>query len=67
VRLPLKDAVVAELELALGAVTRGETYYLGFLHIPAKRFNPGSRRQSGLGSDPVFSQFPNDFVHIHRL
>jgi len=39
----------------------------GFLHIPAKRFNPGSRRQSGLGSDPVFSQFPNDFVHIHRL
>ena len=24
----------------------------GFLHIPAKRFNPGSRRQSGLGSDP---------------
>jgi hypothetical protein len=39
----------------------------GFLHIPAKRFNPGSRRQSGLGSDPDFSQFPNDFVHIHRL
>ena len=39
----------------------------GFLHIPAKRSNPGSRRQSGLGSDPDFSQFPNDFVHIHRL
>jgi hypothetical protein len=39
----------------------------GFLHIPAKRFNPGSRRQSGLGSDPDFSQFPNDFVHVHRL
>jgi hypothetical protein len=38
-----------------------------FLHIPAKRSNPGSRRQSGLGSDPDFSQFPNDFVHIHRL
>ena len=39
----------------------------GFLHIPAKRFNPGSRRQSGFGSDPDFSQFPQDFVHIHRL
>ena len=39
----------------------------GFLHIPAKRSNPGSRRQSGLGSDLDFSQFPNDFVHIHRL
>jgi hypothetical protein len=37
------------------------------VHIPAKRFNPGSRRQSGVGSDPDFSQFPNDFVHIDRL
>jgi integrase len=32
----LKDAVVAELELALGAVTRGETY-LGFFAYPRKR------------------------------
>ena len=39
----------------------------GFLHIPAKRFNPGSRRQSGLGSDADFSQFPDDFVHIYRF
>jgi hypothetical protein len=39
----------------------------GFLHIPAKRCNPGSRRQRGLGSDPDLRQFPNDFVHIHRL
>jgi PAS domain S-box-containing protein len=28
----------------------------GFLHIPAKRFNPGSRHQGGLGFDPDFSQ-----------
>jgi hypothetical protein len=27
------------------------------LHIPAKRFNPGSRYQSRLGSDPDFSHF----------
>jgi hypothetical protein len=33
------------------------------LHIPAKRFNPGSR-QSGDGSDPDFSQFPNDFLTL---
>jgi hypothetical protein len=39
----------------------------GFLHIPAKRCNPGSRRQSGLGPDPDLGHFPNDFVHIHRL
>src|SRR5271165_2889811 len=36
----------------------------GFLHIPAKRFNPGSHRQNDDGSDPDFSQFPKDFVHI---
>jgi hypothetical protein len=29
----------------------------GFLHVPAKRFNPGSRCQSGLGFDPNFSPF----------
>jgi hypothetical protein len=34
------------------------------LHIPAKRFNPGSRCQSGLGSDPDFNQFPNDSPRI---
>jgi hypothetical protein len=30
----------------------------GFLHIPAKRFNPGSRRQGGLGSDPDRANSP---------
>jgi hypothetical protein len=38
----------------------------GFLHIPAKRFNPGSRCQSRLGPDPDFGRFPNDFLHIDR-
>jgi hypothetical protein len=36
--------------------------FWGFLHIPAKRCNPGSRRQRGLGPDPDFRQLPNDFV-----
>jgi hypothetical protein len=27
----------------------------------------GSRRQSGFGFDPDFSQFPNDFGYIDRL
>jgi hypothetical protein len=27
----------------------------------------GSRRQSGVGFDPDFSQFPNDFGYIDRL
>src|SRR5271165_4379345 len=38
----------------------------GFLHIPAKRFNPGSHRQNDDGSDPDFSQFPKDFLRIDR-
>jgi len=36
----------------------------GFLHIPAKRFNPGSRRQSGerfrSGFQPIPEEFPPD-------
>jgi len=39
----------------------------GFLHNAPKRFNPGSRRQSGVGFDPDFSQFPNDFGYTDRL
>jgi hypothetical protein len=35
---------------------RRQTRRWGFSHIPAKRFNPGSRRQSSLGSDPVGAQ-----------
>jgi hypothetical protein len=37
-----------------------------FLQIPPKRFNPESRRQSGDGADPHFSQYLNDFLHIDR-
>jgi hypothetical protein len=33
------------------------------LSLP-ERFNPGSRRQSGVSFDPDFSQFPNDFGRI---
>jgi len=36
------------------------------LHIPAKRINPGSRRQSGDGSDPDFQPIPEHFLDIDR-
>jgi hypothetical protein len=32
------------------------------LHIPAERVNSDHTAKAGLGSDPDFSQFPNDFV-----
>ena len=40
---------------------------MGFLYNAPERFNPGSRRQSGVGFDPNFSQFPNDCGYIDRL
>jgi hypothetical protein len=39
----------------------------GSLYIPAKRFNSDHAAKSDLGSDPDFSQFPNDFTHVDTL
>jgi|SRR6267142_3501896 len=39
----------------------------GFCITPRKGSIQGSRRQSGVGFDPDFSQFPNDFGYIDRL
>jgi hypothetical protein len=38
----------------------------GVLHIPAKRINPGSRRQSSDGSDPDFQPIPEHFLDNDR-
>src|SRR6266403_1779480 len=40
--------------------------YWGGLHIPAKRINPGSRRQSSDGSDPDFQPIPEHFLDNDR-
>jgi hypothetical protein len=39
---------------------RGLNLFRSSLHIPAKRFNPDSRDQSGVEVYGQFSQFPDD-------
>jgi hypothetical protein len=60
---PLKQKVSALRNLCSAFLDAVHPRSRGFLHNAPKRFNPGSRRQSGVGFDPDFSQFLNDFAH----
>jgi hypothetical protein len=52
---------------ALDVLSRNYLRTWGFLHNAPKRFNPGSRRQTGIGFDRISASFPNNFGYIGTL